>query len=64
MARTVAEDINQPFTEYDELLEGIRISAGVAKPTLRDGPEDVAMPGGAILIIYITHYIISIINVT
>ena len=45
VARTAAEALEQGTTEYDELLQEIRTAEGVAKPTLRDGPEDVAMPG-------------------
>eukprot|EP01046_Picozoa_sp_COSAG06_P005469 COSAG06_NODE_245_length_19176_cov_167.625151_3_plen_229_part_00 len=45
VARTAAEALEQGTTEYDELLQEIRTAEGVTKPTLRDGPEDVAMPG-------------------
>ncbi len=42
---TVAEQQAHPESHYDEQLKELRAAAGVPKPTLRNGPEDVQMPG-------------------
>lgn len=44
--RTASGQITEPESKYDQQLKELRAAAGmVGRPTLRDGPEDVQMPG-------------------